>query len=118
MKLRTLTNTALSLGLASAFFVCTAQAQDPIYPTIREHVQSCEAKQEAKREKALAKIDRWSFRQDSKMTKQLVKEKKFDTPSTARGSEVGFIDQEGHYVTIGYIDKNDNFRSYNKPLQR
>jgi len=118
MRLKTLMNTALSLGLAGTTLVGAAHAQDPIYPTIREHGRDHEAKQEVKREKALAKNDRWAERQNSKMTKRRVKEGKFDIPSTARGSEVGFIAPDGRYVTIGYIDKDNNFRSYTKNPKR
>ena len=115
MKLKTLTNTILSFGFAGAVLVGVAQAQDPIYPDVRDHKQDHVAKKEAKREKALAKNDRWATRQDSKMNKRLVKEGKFDTPATARGSEVRFLDTQGRYVSIGYIDKDNKFRAYQKP---
>jgi hypothetical protein len=115
MKLKTLTNTILSFSFAGAVLVGVAQAQDPIYPDVRDHKQDHVVKQETKREKALARNDRWANRQDSKMKKRLVKEGKFDTPATARGSEVRFLDTQGRYVSIGYIDKDNNFRAYEKP---
>jgi len=115
MKLKTLTNTILSCGFAGVVMVGIAQAQDPIYPDVREHNQDHATKKEAKREKALARNDRWATRQDAKMNKRLVKEGKFDTPATARGSEVRYLDTQGRYVSIGYIDKDNNFRAYEKP---
>ena len=54
MKLNTLMRVVLSLGLAGATLVGRGQAQDPIYPSAREDVQSHEMKREAKREKSLA----------------------------------------------------------------
>lgn len=71
-----------------------------------------EAKQEMKRERALAKNDRWSKRHEAKLIKQLEKEQRFDTTSTARGSEVRYIDTSGKYVSVGYIDKSNQFRKY------
>lgn len=71
-----------------------------------------EAKQEVKRERAVAKIEHWSKRHKSKIIKQLEKEQRFNTPSTARGSEVGYLDTQGKYITIGYIDKSNQFRKY------
>src|SRR5215813_15460407 len=66
-----------------------------------------EAKREAKDARSLEKWDRWAERKGAKRIKQLEKERRFDTPFTARGSEVKFLDLQGKYVTIGYIDKTN-----------
>jgi hypothetical protein len=79
--------------------------------------ESCrESKKEAKREKAMERNDRWASRQESKMIKQLVSERKFDTPATARGSEAGFY-HNGEYFALGYFDKVNSFRSYTRKAE-
>ena len=71
-----------------------------------------EVKREVKKEHSIEKWDRWTVRQEAKRVKQLEKERRFNTLSTARGSEVGMIDAQGKYVTIGYMDRFNNFRPY------
>ncbi len=66
---------------------------------------------QAKMERDYTKLDRWLARQETKRSSKLTKEQKFDTPYTARGSEVGFMSQ-GQFVAVGYIDKSNKFRSY------
>jgi hypothetical protein len=75
-----------------------------------------ESKQEAKRIKAIQRNDRWAARQEAKMVKQLVSERKFDTPATARGSEAGFY-HNGEYISLGYFDKTNSFRSYTRKVE-
>lgn len=74
-----------------------------------------EGKDAAKREKALERNDRWAARQEAKMMKQIVSERKIDTPATARGSEAGFY-HNGEYFSLGYFDKSNSFRSYTRKI--
>lgn len=83
-----------------------AKAQDLDKNTQRE------MKREMKREHSIAKMNKWTKRHESKINKRLAKEQKFDTTSTARGSEVMFLDAQGHYVSLGYFDKSNQFRKY------
>jgi hypothetical protein len=73
-----------------------------------------QARREAKDARSLAKWSRWLERKEAKRIKQLEKEGRIDTPFTARGSEVKFRDSQGNYVTIGYFDKTNKFRPYQK----
>jgi hypothetical protein len=75
-----------------------------------------ESKSEVKRQKAMERNDRWASRQESKMVKQLVSERKFDTPATARGTEASFY-SNGEYVSLGYFDKVNSFRSYTRKAE-
>ena len=75
-----------------------------------------ESKKEEKAVKQNERSERWAARQESKMIKQLVIEHKFDTPATARGSEAGFY-QNGDYITLGYFDKTNSFRSYTRKAE-
>ncbi len=72
-----------------------------------------ESKKEEKSQKAIKRNDRWAARQESKLIKQLVRERRFDTPATARGSEASFY-HSGENISLGYFDKGNNFRSYTR----
>lgn len=75
-----------------------------------------ESKKEEKRVKAMERNDRWAMRQENKLVKELVSERKFDTTATARGSEAGFY-SNGEYVSLGYFDKTNSFRSYTRTVE-
>lgn len=71
-----------------------------------------EAKRVAREQRDYEKLLRWTQRHEAKTASRLTAERKFDTPYTARGSEVGFIDANGNYITLGYIDKTNEIRLY------
>lgn len=57
-----------------------------------------------------AKLARWVERMETKRTKQLTKEQRFDTAYTARGSEIRFIDSTGQDLSLGYVDKRNDIK--------
>jgi hypothetical protein len=84
-----------------------AYAQDGLNKEVRR-----EAKRERRMQRDYEKLQRWTERIELKRASQLTKQQRFDTPYTARGSEVGYIDSRGMFVFLGYMDKRNDFRSY------
>ena len=76
-----------------------------------------EMKKEQKIEKELEKNDRWIAKQESKMIKRRLKDRRFNTPLSARGSEVR-VYNKGEYVTLGYFDSSNIFRSHTQKPER
>src|SRR5262249_5995710 len=109
---RQLTQIAGSIVLAGSL-IGVGYAQDTDKPVTEKQARR-EAKRDVKDAKSAAKSDRWVDRKQNKTIKRMEKDQKFNTPTTARGSEVKYIDSQGKYVPLGYIDKTNKFRPYQK----
>jgi hypothetical protein len=109
---RHLTQIAGSIVLAGSL-IGVGYAQDTEKPLTEKQARR-EVKRDVKDAKGTVKSDRWADRKESKLIKRMEKDQKFNTPTSARGSEVKYIDSQGRYVSLGYIDKVNKFRPYQK----
>lgn len=110
---RRLTKVVGSIVLASSFLggAQNAFSQDDVSKQANKETERA-AKRLAREQCDYEKLLRWTRRHEAKTTARLTDERKFATPYTARGSEIGFWDANGVFVTLGYIDKTNEFRSY------